>query len=120
MYSNNCTLDDKIFCLSLHCNSNNSYLFVNGKEVCRFKAKNSEFRKYNICLGSISKVYDKKDVSDIGLNGYVYDFSFESSSITTDKIHDIHRYLMKKTILYKMFRVLKKTLAIMVLVSNVN
>ena len=96
MYSPNFTLDDKIFCLSLLYNSDNSYLFVNGKEVCKFKAKNSELKKYNLCLGSISKDYDKKDVSDIGLNGLVYDFSFDTSPITTNKIHDIHRYLMKK------------------------
>ena len=41
MYSPNFTLDHKVFCLSLHYNSDNSYLFVNGKEVCRFKAKYS-------------------------------------------------------------------------------
>ena len=61
MYSPNFTLDDKIFCLSLHYNSDNSYLFVNGKEVCKFKAKNSELKEYNLCLGSISKDYDKKN-----------------------------------------------------------
>ena len=119
MYSPNFTLDDKILCLSLYY-SDNSYLFVNGKEVCKFKTKNSELKKYNLCLESISKDYDKKDVSDVGLNGYVYDFSFDSSPITTDKIHDIHRYLMKKTILYKMFSIIKKILAIIFLVSNVN
>ena len=36
-------------------NSDNSYLFVNGKEVCKFKAKNSELKKYNLYLRSISK-----------------------------------------------------------------
>ena len=91
MYSPNFTVDDKIFCLSLHYNSDNSYLFVNGKEVCEFKAKNSELKKYNPCLGSISKDYDKKDVSDIVLNGIAYDFSFDTSPITTNKTHDIHR-----------------------------
>ena len=45
MYSPNFTLDDKIFCLSLHHNSDNSHLFVNGKKVCKFKAKNSELKK---------------------------------------------------------------------------
>ena len=28
------------FCLSLHYNADNSYLFVNGKDVCEFKASN--------------------------------------------------------------------------------
>ena len=38
MYSPNFTVDSKIFCLNLHYNGNNSYLFVNGKEVTKFKA----------------------------------------------------------------------------------
>ena len=45
MYSPNFTLDDKIICLSLHYNNDNSYLFVNGKEVCKFKTENSELKK---------------------------------------------------------------------------
>ena len=30
-----------------------------------------------------------------GLNGYVYDFSFDYDSIAVDDILDIHKYLMK-------------------------
>ena len=30
MYSPNFTVDNKIFCLSLHYNGDNTYLFVNG------------------------------------------------------------------------------------------
>ena len=48
MYSPNFTVDNKIFCLSLHCNGDNSYLFVNGKEVTKFKANNSELIKYRM------------------------------------------------------------------------
>ena len=33
MYSPNFTVDNKIFCLSLNYNDDNSYLFVNGKEI---------------------------------------------------------------------------------------
>ena len=40
--SPNFTVDNKIFCLSLHYNGDNSYLLVNGKEVTKFKAKNYE------------------------------------------------------------------------------
>ena len=39
MYSINFTVTKKI-CLSLHYNGANSYLFVNGTEICKFKAKN--------------------------------------------------------------------------------
>ena len=42
MYSPIFTIDNKTYCLSLHYNRDNSYLFVNGKEVTKFKTKNSE------------------------------------------------------------------------------
>ena len=42
MYSINFTLTKNKFCLSLHYNGVNSYLFVNGTEIYKFKAKNSE------------------------------------------------------------------------------
>ena len=43
------------FCLSLHYNGDNSYLFVNGKEIINFKAKDSEIVPYSLCLGGYSK-----------------------------------------------------------------
>ena len=42
MYSINFTVAKKKFCLSLHCNGTNGYLFVNGTEIYKFKAKDSE------------------------------------------------------------------------------
>ena len=45
---------DKKFCLSLHYNRANSYLFVNGKEIDKFKAKDSELAATPLCLGNIS------------------------------------------------------------------
>ena len=50
-YRSNFTVDGKIFSLSLHCNGDNSYLFASGKEVTKFKAKNSELIKHSMCLG---------------------------------------------------------------------
>ena len=44
MYSPNFRAESKIFCLSLHYSGDNSYLFVNGKEVTKFKAKKSEIK----------------------------------------------------------------------------
>ena len=46
MYSTNFTVDNKKFCLSLHCNVDSSYLFVNGKKIINFKAKHSEIAPY--------------------------------------------------------------------------
>ena len=40
-------------CLSLHYNGDNSYLFVNGIEITKFKAKNSELIKHSMCLGNL-------------------------------------------------------------------
>ena len=42
MYSIKFTLAQKKFCLSLHYNGANSYLLVNGTEIFKFKAKDSE------------------------------------------------------------------------------
>ena len=42
MYSVNFTDHRKKYCLSLHYNGANSYLFVNGTEIIKFKAKDSE------------------------------------------------------------------------------
>ena len=55
IYSINFTGHNKKFCLSLHCNGENSYLFVNGKEIHKFKAKDSEIVATPLCLGNISK-----------------------------------------------------------------
>ena len=55
MYSINFTVTRKKFCLSLHYNGANSYLFVNGTEIIKFKAKGSEIVSAPLCLGNISK-----------------------------------------------------------------
>ena len=55
MYSINFTVTKKKFCLSLHYNGGNSYLFVNGTEIIKFKAKDSKIGASPLCLGNISK-----------------------------------------------------------------
>ena len=55
IYSINFTKVNTKFCLSLHYNGDNSYLFVNGTEIHKFKAKGSEILAYSLCLGNISK-----------------------------------------------------------------
>ena len=42
MYSINFINTNEKFCLSLHYNGENSYLFVNGTEIYKFKAKDSK------------------------------------------------------------------------------
>ena len=55
MYSINFTVKKKQFCLSLHYNGANNYLFVNSTEIYKFKAKDSEIVASPLCLGNISK-----------------------------------------------------------------
>ena len=55
MYSVNFTVLNKKFCLILHYNGANSYLFVNGTEIYKFKAKDSEIVASPLCLGNIFK-----------------------------------------------------------------
>ena len=53
--SPNFTVTNQNFCLSLHYNGDVSYLFVIGKEIIDFKAKDSEIVPYALCLGNVSK-----------------------------------------------------------------
>ena len=55
MYLVNFSGHNKKFCLSSHYNGANSYLFANGKEIHKFKAKYSEIVATPLCLGNISK-----------------------------------------------------------------
>ena len=98
MYSINFTLTKNKFCLSLHYNGANSYLFVNGIEIYKFKAKDSEIVASPLCLGNISKDWsiDNRQYEKIGFNGYVDDFSVDYDATDVDDIKDIHKYLMKK------------------------
>ena len=87
MYTPNFTVYGKKICLSLHYDSDHSYLFANGRQIAKFKAKDSEIVPYPLKDFSIS--------NPTGLQGYVYDFSVDYKAISNDKIQVIHRYLMK-------------------------
>ena len=63
--------------LSLHYNGANSYLFANGKEIYKFKAKDSEISMVPIYLGNISKDWSVDNMKRTGFTGYAYDFSVE-------------------------------------------
>ena len=96
MYSINFTVTKKIFCLSLHYNGPNSYLFVNGTEIYKFKAKDSEIVSSPLCLGKISRDWSVDNMKKTGFTGYVFDFSVDYGAIAVDDIKNIHKYLMKK------------------------
>ena len=96
MYSINFSEKNKKFCLSLHYNKENSYLFVNGTEIYKFKAKDSEIHAYSLYLGNISKDWSVSNMKKTGIKGYVYDFSTDYDYIPVSNILDIHKYLVEK------------------------
>ena len=95
MPSINFTVTKKKFCLSLHYNGTNSYLFINGKEIYKFKAKDSEIVATPLCLGNISKDWSVDNMKKTGFTGYVYDFSVDYDPTAVDNIKDNHKYLTK-------------------------
>ena len=68
MYSSNFTENIKKFCLSLYYNGASSYLFVNGKEIHKFKTKDSETVATLLCLGNISKDWTLDIMKETGSN----------------------------------------------------
>ena len=100
LYSINFTETKKKFCLSLHCNGANSYLFVNGKEIVKFKAKDSEIVASPLCLGNISKDWSTDNMKKTEINGYVYEFNVDYNDYgvgdSAKDIPFIHNYLMAK------------------------
>ena len=75
MYSINFTKTNTKFWLNLHNNGANSYLFVNGTEIHKFKANDSEVIATPLCLGNISKEFSVNNMKKKGLHVYdVYMF----------------------------------------------
>ena len=97
MFSINFSKANTKFCLSLHYNADNSYLFVNGKETYKFKANNKNVNFPNqFCLGSTSNGFSAVESREVSLNGNVYDFSVDYNSINKSRILKIDKYLKTK------------------------
>ena len=82
--------------MSLHYNGANSYLFVNGKKIYKFKANNRDANfSIQLCLESISNELNTIDYTkEVSLKGNVYGFSVNNSAIDKFEILSIHKYLM--------------------------
>ena len=70
MHSINFTKHNTKFCLILHYNGVNSYLFVNGTKTIKFEVKDSEIVAYPLRLGNISKYFFVDNMKETGLKGY--------------------------------------------------
>ena len=84
----------------MHYNGANSYLFVNGKEIVKFKAKGSEIVASPLCLGNISKNWSADNMKKTGLSGFVDEFNVDYRVVNqleiTKNMAIIHRYFMRK------------------------
>ena len=74
-------------------------MFVNGTEIYKFKAKDSEIVPSPLCLGNISKDWSVDNMKKTGFTGYVFDFSVDYNVTVIDDVKDIHKYLMKENVL---------------------
>ena len=88
-YFINFSRSERKFCLSLHYNGSNSFLFVNATKIHQSKAKGSEIKRYPLCLGNISKDVSVDNMKKIG---YVYDFSVDYNINDTGNTIGIHKY----------------------------
>ena len=79
MYPVNFSVTKNRFFLSLHYNETNSYLFVDGKETVKFKAKDSEI----VASPNISKGWSTNNMKKTGLNGYIYEFNVDYNNLIT-------------------------------------
>ena len=96
IYSQNFTAVNKKFVLSLHYNGDDCYLFVNGKQELKFKAKDDQIVKEILCLGNISDDWTDANAQKTGLWGEIYDFTVDYTNNNIGDKYNVHRYLMKK------------------------
>ena len=97
IYSQNFTQPCKKFVLSLHYNGDDSYLFVNGKQELKFKAKTESLVREKLCIGNLSDKWSTSESEKTVLYGNIYDFVVDYEAIIRVKaIYDMHRYLMIK------------------------
>ena len=95
-YSINFLRSNRKFCLSLHYNGSNSFLFINATKKYLVKAKDSEIKKYLLSLRNILKDFTGTNMKKPGLNGYVYEFSVDYNIIDTSNVINVHKFLTKK------------------------
>ena len=106
--------------MSLYYNADNSYLFVNGKEIFKFKADNKNVNFPTLfCLGSISNGFSATESREVFLNGNVYDFSANYNSLDKSDILNIPKYLMTKNNIKQCLALLSKCLLYYCVLVNV-
>ena len=64
----------KKFVLSLHYNGDNSYLFVNGRQELKFKAKTDQLVREKLCIVNLSDQWTTSESEKTEVYGEIYDF----------------------------------------------
>ena len=91
-YWRNFTDPGKKFIISLHCNGDESYFFVNGRQELKFKAKTDQLVKEKLCIGNLSDQWTASESEKTGLYGNIYDFLVDYQAIVgVGPIYDMHR-----------------------------
>ena len=81
----------------MHYNGDESYLFVNGRQELKLKAKTDQLVKQKLCIGNLSDQWTASESEKTGLHGNIYDFVVDYEQIVGVKtICHMHRYLIIK------------------------
>ena len=87
----------QILVKNLHNNGDNSYLFVNGRQELKFKAKTDQLVKEKLFIGNLSDQWTTSESEKTGVYGKIYDFVVDYQQIAGVKtVYDMHRYLINK------------------------
>ena len=87
LFYNNFTEFRVKFVLSLHYNGDNSYLFANGRQKLKFKAKDDQIINEKFCLGNLSIEWTTDESEKNGVYGNIYDFVVDYKAINGVQPH---------------------------------
>ena len=81
----------------MHYSGDNSYLFVNGRQELKFKAKTDQLVKEKLCIGNLSDQWTASESEKTGLYGNIYVFLVDHQAVVgVGPIYNMYRYLMTK------------------------
>ena len=72
----------------------NSYIFINGVDIYKFKVKDYELNASPLFWDNVSKELSVDGIKKTGLYEHVYDFSVDYDTGDLDDNLHIHKYIM--------------------------
>ena len=90
------TWSKRKFCLSLHYNESNCFLFVNCHKNISIQSQRLRSKTISIIFRkNFKKIFAVNNMKKTGLNGYVYKIYTDYNINDISNIINIHKYLMK-------------------------